>query len=117
MNAYRISRRDDLLALLAEPLDAEGDDVADIEELRRLHARADARRRAGRDDVTGQQRHELRDIGDALRHGKDHGRGRSGLAALAVDIEPHREVLHVRDLVPGDEPRPERTKSVVRLAL
>src|SRR5215469_5504291 len=45
------SRRDDLLALLAETLDAEGHDVADIEELRRLHAACDTGRRACRDDV------------------------------------------------------------------
>src|SRR5205085_3987455 len=47
-------RRDDLLPLLAEALDAQRDDVADIEELRRLHAGADAGRRAGGDDVAGQ---------------------------------------------------------------
>src|SRR5215212_6417683 len=40
------SRRDDFLALLAEAFDAEGYDVADVEELRRLHACADAGRRA-----------------------------------------------------------------------
>src|SRR6266481_6243904 len=33
-------RRDDFLALFAEPLDAERDHVADIEEFRRLHAGA-----------------------------------------------------------------------------
>ena len=37
-------RCDDLLALLAEALDAERHDVADIEELRRLHSAADAGR-------------------------------------------------------------------------
>src|SRR5262245_23221587 len=39
-------RRNNLLPLLAKTLDAEGDDVADIEELRRFHAGADAGRRA-----------------------------------------------------------------------
>src|SRR5262249_34406256 len=62
-------RRDDLLALLAEALDAERDDIADIEELRRLHAGADAGRGACRDDVAGQQGEELRDVGDTLGHG------------------------------------------------
>src|SRR6476620_6696601 len=38
----RSLRRNDLLALLAEAFDAERDDVADIEEGRRLHAEADA---------------------------------------------------------------------------
>src|SRR6266699_3040958 len=111
------SRRDDLLALFAEPFDAERDDVADVEELRRLHAGADARRGAGGDDVAGQQRHELRDVGNALRHREDHGRGRSPLATLAVDVEPHRQFLHVRNLVLGDKPRAERTERVMRLAL
>ena len=89
----------------------------DIEILRRLHAGADAGRGAGGDDVAGQQRHELRDVGNALRHREDHGRGRPGLAALAVDVEPHRQLLHVGDFVLGDEPRAERPKGVVRLAL
>src|SRR6476661_6234610 len=108
-------RLDDLLALLAEALDAERDDVADIEILRRLHAGADAGRGAGRDDVAGQQRHELRDVGDALRHRKNHGRGRPGLAALAVDVEPHRQFLHVGYFVLGSEPRAHGPKGVVRL--
>src|SRR4051795_10686007 len=110
-------RRDDLLALLAEALDAERDHVADIEEGRRLHAGADAGRRPGGDDVAGQERQELRNVGDAFRHREDHGRRRAGLAALAVDVEPHRQFLHVRNLVPGDQPRTDRTKRVVRLAL
>jgi hypothetical protein len=54
MTKAKTSRRDDLLALLAEALDAERDDVADIEELRRLHAGADAGRGASGDDVPGQ---------------------------------------------------------------
>ena len=41
----------------------------------------------------------------------------AGLAALAVDVEPHRQLLHVRDFVLGDEPRAERAEGVVRLAL
>src|SRR2546422_7526486 len=90
------SRRDNFLPLFAEPLDAERDHVADIEEFRRLHAGADTGRRARGDDVAGQQGEERGDVGDAFRHREDHGRGRSGLAALAVDIEPHRQFLHVR---------------------
>src|SRR3982074_219360 len=48
------SRRDDFLPLLAESLDAGRDPVADVEVFRRLHASADAGRRACRDDVAGQ---------------------------------------------------------------
>src|SRR6185369_12342175 len=101
----------------AKPLDAQGDHVTDVEELRRLHPGTNARRRARGDDVTWPQRHELRDVGNALRHREDHGCGRSGLAALAVDVEPHRELLHVRYFILGDEPRSDWTEGVVRLAL
>src|SRR5882757_7286715 len=115
--SHLASRRNNLLPLLAQPLDAERDDVADIEKARRLHARADAGRRARRDDVAGQQGKERRDVRNALRYGEDHGRGRPGLAALAIDVEPHRELLHVGNFVPGGEPRADRAKRVVRLAL
>src|SRR6478609_7601949 len=108
---------DDLLPLLAEPLDAERDHVADVEELRRLHAGADAGRRAGGDDIARHQRQELRDVGDALGHREDHGRGRSGLAALAVDVEPQRQFLYVRYFVLGHQPRADGAEGVVRLAL
>src|SRR5271155_859094 len=97
MTSYSVdaasSRRDDLLALLAEPVDAKRDDIAGIEEGRRLHPEADAGRRPRGEDVAGQQRQELRDIGEALRHREDHGRGAAGLAALAVDVEPHPKLL------------------------
>src|SRR5438876_6046008 len=43
--------RDDALALVAEPADAERHDVAHPQVLRRLHAEAHAGRRAGGDDV------------------------------------------------------------------
>src|SRR6185312_16299056 len=78
------SGRDDLLALLAEAVDAECDDVTDIEEGRRLHAKPNAGWRTCGEDVAGQERHELRDIGDAFGHREDHGRSVAGLPALAV---------------------------------
>src|SRR5262249_22963659 len=109
-------RRNDLLALFAEPVDAERDDVADFQELLRLQAEADTRRRARGDHIAGKQRQERRDVSDALRQGEDHGRGVAGLAALAVDVQPQAELLHIRDFILGDEPGAERTKGVVRLA-
>src|ERR1700688_4955509 len=111
------SRRDDFLPLLAETFDAERDDVADIEEFWRLHAGADAGRGARGDDVARQQRHEFGDVGHDFRTSENHGRGRSGLAALAFAVEPHRQLLHVGDLVLGYEPGAQRAESVVRLAL
>ena len=41
----------------------------------------------------------------------------AGLLALAVDVEPHLQLLQVGDLVLGDEPGAERAERVVRLAL
>ena len=77
----RHRERDHLLARLAEPVDAELDDVAGLQVHRlRLHAEPDARRRAGADDVAGQQRHELADVADERRHVEDHVRGRAVLA-------------------------------------
>src|SRR5215831_3376064 len=55
---------DAALLLLAQTGDAEPHLVARLEEVRRLLAHADARRRAGGDDVAGQQRHEMADIAD-----------------------------------------------------
>src|SRR4051794_2617670 len=120
MTSYRETvglRRDDFLPLLAKTLDTERDHVADIEEGRRLHAGADAGWRARGDDIARQQREELRDVGDAFGHGEDHGRGRAGLAALAVDVEPHRQLLHVRYFILGDQPGTYGAKGVVRLSL
>src|SRR4051812_22743216 len=64
--------RDDALALLAQALDAERDDVAHLEVLRRLHAEPHAGRRAGGDDVARQQRHELADVRNQARRPEDH---------------------------------------------
>src|SRR6185437_12957935 len=63
--------RDDLLALVAEALDAAGDDVADVQVLRRLHSEAHAGRRAGGDDVAREECHELADVGDEVRAAED----------------------------------------------
>src|SRR6266850_1653275 len=41
----------------------------------------------------------------------------SGLHALAVDVEPHVEVLRVANLVAGDQPWPDRARAVEALAL
>ena len=110
--------RHDLLLLLAEPLDAERDDVAGLEvSAARLHAHAHARRRAGGDDVAGQQRHVARDVGDERGDAEDHRPRVAALPALAVDVEPHVEVLRILDLVGRHEPRPERSERVAALAL
>src|SRR6266511_1715910 len=43
---------------------------------------------------------------------EDHGAGSAALALLAVDVEPHAQMLRILDLVLGDEPRPERTEAL-----
>src|SRR5713226_1844305 len=63
----------DLAALLAQALDAEADDVAGLQEFRRLLALSDPGRRAGRDHVARLEHHELRHVGDDMRDGEDHG--------------------------------------------
>src|SRR5690606_31886971 len=82
-----------------------------------LDAHADARRGAGGDDVARLQAHELADIVYQMCHAEDHRLGRAVLVALAIDLEPHAQVLRISDFVPGDEPRANGAKSVVALAL
>ena len=82
-----------------------------------LPAHADARRGAGGDDVARLQGHELADVADDLGHGEDHGAGVARLHALAVDVEPHVEALHVADLVAGHEPGADGAEGVAALAL
>src|SRR5260370_14603142 len=108
---------EDPLALLAEPLNPERNMIAGLEEALRLHPHAAAGRRARRNDVARLQNHEMRDVGNELLHVEDHRRGRPLLHALAIDVEPHVELLHIGDLIPGDEPGPERAECRTTLAL
>src|SRR6266550_1124065 len=62
---------DDLLLLLAEPRDAEAHHVSGFEELRRLHAEADAGRGAGDDHVARLHDEELRAVPDEMGHAED----------------------------------------------
>src|SRR5580704_1716593 len=107
-----------LLLLLTQPIDAERDHVAGFQKFRlRLHAEADAWRRAGDDDVAGLHDEILRAAPDDVAAVEDHGRGVAALAFLAVDVEPHVQFLRVLDLVFGDEPRAERAERLAALAL
>src|SRR5689334_3099077 len=82
--------RHDLLALLAEALDAERHHVADLEKDRVwLHAEPDAGRRAGDDDVARVHDEELRAVPDDVLAIEDHRFGIAALTLLAVDVEPH----------------------------
>src|SRR5580692_4868715 len=108
----------DLLALFADPGDAERHHVAGFEEFRLgLHAEPDARRRSGDDDVAGLHDEILRAGPDDVTAVEDHGLGIAALAFLAVDVEPHFEILRILELVLGDEPRPERAEGLAALPL
>src|SRR5262249_50860712 len=112
-----LSGRHDFLLLLAESLNTEAHDVARFQELRlRLHAQCDAGRSAGGDDVAGLHDEELRAVPDQVFDAEDHGLGRAFLTRLAVAREPHVERLRIRDLVLGDEPRPDRPEGLTPLA-
>src|SRR5262249_44473711 len=107
-----------LLALLAQAVDPQRHHVAGLEIFRlRLHAERYARRRAGDDDVARLQHEVLRAIPDQVAAIEDHGLGIAALALLAVDVEPHVEVLRIFQLVLGDEPRAERAERLAALAL
>src|SRR6478672_11651392 len=101
---------DHVLRLLPEPIDPKRDGIAGLEETRRLHAGADARRRAGGDDVARLEDHELRDVGYERLDAEHHRLRRPGLHALTVDVEPHAEPLHILDLVRRDQPWAQRAE-------
>ena len=88
-----------------------------FEEAWRLEAHRDPRRRAGRDHVARQQRHELADIADDVLDAEDQVGGVAVLPPLAVDLGRYLELAGVAHLVGGDQPRPERAERVAALAL
>jgi hypothetical protein len=111
-------KRHHLLPLHPQPRDPQLHHVADLQiDRHRLHAEADARRRAGGDHVARLQHEKLRAIPDQIRHIEHHGGGRAALALLAVDVGVHGELLRVLDLVLGDQPRPQRPETLGALAL
>ncbi len=61
--------------------------------------------------------HELADIGDDIGDAEDHRPGRTVLVALAIDLEPHGEVLRIGDFVAGHEPGADWAEGVGALAL
>ena len=66
----------------------------------------DAGRGAGEDDIAGQQWQHRGELGDQARHAEDEVAGAGVLHRLAVDRAAQREIVGVRHLVGGDEPRP-----------
>src|SRR5882724_12928284 len=112
------STSENFLLLLAEAVDADKHLVAGLEELRRrLDAHAHAGRGAGAHHVAGGQRADVRQIRHQLLYAEDHRAGIAGLLALAVDVEPHSQILRILDFVRGHEPGAEWRKGVEALAL
>src|SRR5260370_26092741 len=58
---------DDLLALLAQPGDAEAHRIPRLEEALRFHAEPDTGRCSRGHDIARQQRHEMADVADDVR--------------------------------------------------
>ncbi len=89
-----------------------GDDQLDI--VADLH-RADAGRRAGEDQVAGQQGHHLREVAHHLLDREDHVGGVGlALAHLAVDAQLDVERMRIEL---GLDPRPGRAERVERLRM
>src|SRR4051794_37109180 len=79
----------------AQPLDRAGDDVTGHEVARRLLRVPHTGRRAGEDEVAGEQRDDVRQPGHQLGHGEDQLR-RAGLLHLgAVDAAADLEIITV----------------------
>src|SRR5215213_9049961 len=112
-----LTRSDDRLPLLAEPIDSELHDVAGLEPDGWVESHADSWRRTGVDQVAGLEDEELADVVHDDVRVEDHRRGGALLAPDTVDVQPHREVADVAQLVRGDEPRPCRVERLGRLAL
>ncbi len=95
---------------------AERDHIAGLQITRGLAAHAHAGRRAGGDEVAGQQGHVVAEIGDEVGHAENHVARVAGLHALTVHVEPEVDVLRVGDLVAADQPRADRAEGVAAFA-
>src|SRR5437879_4818745 len=94
------SRLPEGLALAAEPVDLEFDDVAGAQlRLGLRHSESDARRSAGVNDVARIEGHELAQVPHKVVDAEDHVGRAAVLARLAVDTQPYAERLWVGDLV------------------
>src|SRR5919201_4376684 len=105
------------VAQRTDPFDLDLEHVAVREEARWVERGADARRRAGEDDVAGLHRHRRGDVRHELWHAEDQVAGAAGLDSLAVEAAADGQVRrHAAALVCGDKRRPERRRAIPRLA-
>src|SRR6476620_10805652 len=80
--------RDHGLTLGPEAVDAQLHDIARSQPHLGIEPHADPWRRAGVDQVTRLEHHELAEVVDDEVRVEDHRRGRPGLPSDAVDVEP-----------------------------
>ncbi|CAH0298202.1 hypothetical protein SRABI106_03699 [Rahnella aquatilis] len=73
---------------------------------------SDARRCAGRNDVTGLQAHEAAEITDDFWDLENHGARIAVLPALAVNFQPQIQLVRVRDFIRRHQPRTGRAECV-----
>ena len=98
----------------AEPLDLDPHDVAGLEEARGSIDRPTPRGVPVRIRSPGASVHVSREKSTTLAAAEDQVGRPAVLAQLAVDPRAQREVLRVRDLVGGRDPRPPRAERVGR---
>src|SRR5690606_28346432 len=96
---------DHFLRLGAQLLDTQGDQIALLQELRRLHSQAYARGGARDDDITRKKGHELAQMGDDFGHRENHIGRIAFLPRFTIDLELHFKRLRIWNLVGGDQPR------------
>src|SRR4051794_11953626 len=102
----------DLMLDRPQVLDLDLHAIAGGEELRRGEREADARRRAGEDQVAGLEGDRLLQEADEVGDAEDQVRRARVLAQLAVDPRAQLEVLDIGDLVGGRHPGPPRAEGV-----
>src|SRR5450631_20397 len=105
------------LVLFSQSFDSEPHLIAGLQIVRRFLSHAYTGRSSCRNDVARLQTHEAAEIADEMRYAEDHGASRSVLIVMAVDFQPHLEILRVRDFVRRHQPRADGTEGVGALAL
>src|SRR5947209_9945569 len=86
--------------------------IAGFEKLRWVACKTNATRRTSRDDIASLKRHAPGQNGDDLPHGENHHACIRILFDHAIDTQANRQLLRVRHLVSGHNPRSHRTKAV-----
>src|SRR5665213_3269454 len=98
-----------------DAVDRRGDAIARLEEDAPAHTHPG--RRARGNDIARLECDDRRQVSDLLAHGPNHVCGRVLLHRLVVDVEAQRNLLRVGYLPRRHDPRAERCKSVMALAL